>query len=267
MEQNGTNALKGNTSSFKARRWVLVLNNYTDDEFKMLEQHFNKINSTYIIGKEIGESGTPHLQMYLEVKNPISFNALKKLNERLHIEKAKGTIEQNMEYCKKDGNYFTNNISIEEKLLMLEYGNTVWKPWQQNVINLLNQKPDTRTINWIWEENGNVGKSYLCKYISMKYDSIICTGKTNDIFNQLLQWRQKNPDELQTPPCIIDVPRSEFCHINYAAIEQLKNGFVFSGKYEGGKYHGLAPHIFIFANSPPTESKLSCDRWNVIQVE
>lgn len=264
----------GNTrASIRSRRWSLTLNNYTEEEYETITQKFNEKEILYIIGKEVGkENGTPHLQMYIETKNPMALSTLKKINDRMHIEKARGNKKANLKYCMKENDFITTfNIeekkSLEDKLLEYEYKDVEWKDWQQDIINIINQPVDKRKVHWVWEETGNVGKSFLCKYIALKYNAIIASGKTNDIFNQVLNWRNAMPNEAQIPPVIIDVPRSEFSHINYAAIEQLKNGFLYCGKYEGGKVYGLSPHVIVFANSPPNFSQLSEDRFNELNIQ
>lgn len=65
-----------------------------------------ELKLTYLIfGTEIGESGTPHLQGYMESASKTSMSTLKKLIPKAHWEKAKGTSKQASEYCKKDGQY------------------------------------------------------------------------------------------------------------------------------------------------------------------
>lgn len=56
-----------------------------------------------IIGEEVGESGTPHLQGYAEWKNPKSFKVIHQGLEKGHLERRKGTRWQASEYCRKDG--------------------------------------------------------------------------------------------------------------------------------------------------------------------
>ena len=78
----------------KARSFVFTLNNYTDDEFMLIKELKYKY---IVIGDEIGENGTPHLQGYVNFSSPISFNTIKKAMPRAHIETAKGNARQNYE--------------------------------------------------------------------------------------------------------------------------------------------------------------------------
>lgn len=78
------------------------MNNYTDNDISTL----SSLESTYtVIGREVGESGTPHLQGFIVFGKAKRFSALKKIHSGLHWEVARGTSEQASNYCKKDGNY------------------------------------------------------------------------------------------------------------------------------------------------------------------
>lgn len=275
MEHIGTvgtttlgNTLPKSRSTSKGRRWCLTLNNYTDEEFNNLVSCLEQRNSKYILGKEIGENGTPHIQGYFEVKNPISFNSIKKINERIHLEKAKGNQKQNIEYCSKEENFVTNfeNEESEIQLILKKYyTNITWKPWQQQILNLLETEPDERSIYWVYDEKGNVGKSFLAKYIDIKYDAVIASGKKNDIFNQIAEYYEERKKYPQTVIC--DIPRcTEEKFISYAALEAIKNGHIYSGKYTGKKMIFLNPHVIVFSNSLPSRNKFSEDRVKLIEI-
>jgi len=69
--------------------------------------HFKDLPAdvTYIcFGKEVGESGTPHLQGYLELKAKRRMNGVKELLgcARVHLAVSKGTAEENLKYCSKE---------------------------------------------------------------------------------------------------------------------------------------------------------------------
>ena len=88
----------------KARNYCFTLNNYTEEELTHLED----FGGQYIIfGFEEGSQGTKHLQGYCEYENPVTLGRLKKdISDRVHIEKRRGTQEQAIKYCKKDGNWW-----------------------------------------------------------------------------------------------------------------------------------------------------------------
>lgn len=254
----------GNTrSKSRSRKWCFTLNNYSEEEVKKLSQDLSDYK--YVIGREVGESGTPHLQGYVEHKNQITFSKMKKLMPRAHIEKARGNGKQNYTYCSKEGNFITNMDfrTHREKLAdecLTEYNDVKWLPWQQEILDLKNDK---RTIHWYWEAEGNVGKSFLCKYLAITRKVIICEGKKADIFNQV-----NTMIEAKTTPKLIicDIPRTAIDYINYGALEQLKNGMLYSGKYEGGVCIFPSPLVICLANMPPDRSKMSADRWHIVDI-
>lgn len=272
----------GNTSTplprnIRARKWCMTWNNYTIEDFNKLEEEFIKRNYVYIIGKEIGTENTPHLQIYFSSKNPIAFNTLKKRYPHCHIEKAKGNEKSNLKYCSKEGNYSTNQkilISkedyqkkMDEIILLEEYNNDVvkFRDWQLEIMNILNNPVDKRKIYWYWEDKGNVGKTWLGKYIDLKYDVIIADGKSENIFNQVKIFIDEQK-YLNSRIVILDIPRSSYRYTNYGAIEKLKDGWLYSGKYEGGKCRIPKPHIIIFANKEPDYEEMSLDRWIVKKI-
>jgi len=60
------------------------------------------------MGKERAETGTPHLQGYLELGRSRRLGGVKQLlgSDRFHLEKARGTGLEASQYCKKEGDYF-----------------------------------------------------------------------------------------------------------------------------------------------------------------
>lgn len=66
---------------------------------------------------------------------------------------------------------------------------------------------------------------------------------------------------------IFDIPRDtplEDCSLQF--IEDLKNGYVISQKYETRKKVFAVPITIIFSNSFPVKGKLSLDRWRVFNL-
>lgn len=90
-----------------AKRYCFTLNNYGVHEFEELTNAI-KANCSYgIVGREVGASGTPHLQGFCMFTSKCRPNAAKdRLNPRCHVEIARGTPQQNRDYCSKDGDYW-----------------------------------------------------------------------------------------------------------------------------------------------------------------
>ena len=89
--------------------WVFTLNNYTDDEVGILNGVLEDATKCRygVYGREVGESGTPHLQGFVQFvnrKRPNQVSALLGIR-RLHCEARRGTPDEAATYCKKDGDF------------------------------------------------------------------------------------------------------------------------------------------------------------------
>lgn len=96
--------------NLRKRSYCFTLNNYTDEEKYYIKISESNKNFLYLIyGKEIGESGTKHLQGWFQLKEGKSIKSLKKIPgfERMSLEERKGSVEQNEKYCRKDGKTFS----------------------------------------------------------------------------------------------------------------------------------------------------------------
>jgi len=92
--------------------WVFTVNNYRKEDMRALKM-FASVRANKIVymifGKEVGESGTPHLQGYVHFEGRKRFSTVKKfldLSQSPHIEPMRGTPQQASTYCKKDGEFW-----------------------------------------------------------------------------------------------------------------------------------------------------------------
>lgn len=87
--------------------YCFTLNNYVEEEdIPRLQGFFEQEAKYWIIGREVGDSGTPHLQGYVSFRRRRPFSYVRdKLSSRCHIEGSRGTARQNREYCSKGGNF------------------------------------------------------------------------------------------------------------------------------------------------------------------
>jgi hypothetical protein len=247
------------------KRWCLTLNNYSDDEYSSLIDFFSSNSSNkWIVGKERGEKkDTPHLQMYINFKDKIRFTALKKINERLHIEPSRGDELSNVKYCSKEGDYKSFNLKVPRPLKPLPVMDR-W--WQKDLIKIVEDEPHDRLVYWYFSKSGNTGKTTFARYLHRTYGALLLCGKASDMKNSIIEYHKTNGD---TPEIIIyDLPRGfEKEYVSYNGLEEIKNMFFYSGKYEGGMIDGNPPHFIIFSNEQPDVNKMSKDRWRIVDID
>lgn len=265
------------------RKYLFIKFNWTEEERIQMCLTLEKLGKWFIMAREHAPTtGTPHLQGYVEWKNPMKYRVmLDKLPGMSVKTRIDGTLRDQYEYCmKEDKEAYTNIIfddikedkdELRRARIMEEFTDGwVWRPWQLQVQEALQHqmgKNDDRTVNWFWCEKGGTGKSKLAKYLVLEYDAVICSGKSNDIFNQVKAWIDKHEHNEDPSLVIIDNPRSSGNTINYHAVECLKNGMLYSGKYEGGVCVFKCPCVCVFANRPPDQCELSADRWNIHKID
>lgn len=253
---------EGNTNSSSrivkcnpAKHWVFTLNNYKDQDILDICSICSRCSSFYIFGKEIGENGTHHLQGFISFKAKTRPKNL--FTDRIHWEVARGNRQQNIDYCKKDGNYCINGKWVKPlKILKYEdlYG------WQKDVVDMIKNDPDDRKIHYYYEYNGGVGKTSLQKHLVVYHGATVVSGKGADMKYGVLTFNDKKG----YPPDIVCV---NICRsiekISWSGIEEIKDGLFFSGKYESCDFVMNSPWVLVFSNNLPPLDKLSHDKWEI----
>lgn len=118
----------------------MTLNNYTEEERVSILN--NEIFSYIVIGKEVGESGTPHLQMYGQLYSRTRFQTFRvRVNMRMHVEPGRGNAKDAANYCKK------GEQSHDEWKELKEYGphfglNADWE--EKGVMRVQGQRTDLK---------------------------------------------------------------------------------------------------------------------------
>lgn len=91
----------------QSRNWCFTLNNFTDEEEQECEEWVAESHATYLcVGKEVGESGTPHLQGYVQwtARRRLAFCKERFTRAHWEVSRAKDPAAAQT-YCQKDGNY------------------------------------------------------------------------------------------------------------------------------------------------------------------
>lgn len=242
--------------------WFFTWNNYEIADIEILETFFNELCFKYCFQQETGENGTPHLQGIITLKKRARWSEFG-LPKEIHWEKPQH-VTKSYEYCSKietrTGKVFCKNYTPL-------YGNidliTPNKKWQLKILDIIHEKPDIRKVYWFWSEKGGVGKSQFCKYLLVKHHCVfIDEGKKGDIMHCIMVSDMNNKNIV-----IFDVPRDNGNKVSYKSIESIKNGMIFSSKYESGYKIFNSPHLIVFANCEPEYSSLSEDRWVVENID
>lgn len=238
-------------------------NNYKDNSIEILCNLFNHIAYDFVFQEEVGESGTPHLQGVVSLKKRMRWREFG-LPLNIHWEKVK-CVDASYEYCsrpnKRFGKCYSLKYKIPPKLKIIHESD--FYDWQTKLNELLKTEPDDRTINWVWSQNGGVGKSMFCKFLVFHFGAIVCgKGAYSDIINIIFK-----ADMEQTNIVIFDLPRNNGNKISYSALEAIKNGMVCNTKYETGAKLFNPPHIIVFSNAEPEYNSMSDDRFIVLNVD
>jgi len=103
-----------------ARHWCFTLNHPSGDDEAHLGSLCDEIEAGHlrylVMGREVGESGTAHLQGYLELKTPERLVWLRgHVHQYAHFEQRRGTREQARDYCMKDGDWIETGVWREEE--------------------------------------------------------------------------------------------------------------------------------------------------------
>lgn len=276
------------------RNWVFTLNNPEVDDVPVHP------DETYVIWQtEVGESGTRHLQGYIELSRAQRLSNMRSWLPRAHFEPRKGNRVQARDYCCKSdtrvaGPWERGDFRIQGKRTDIddaveiiqadadlpnpmqrvarECPNAYVKfhkgfaalarqlrsmprdegfeprPWQQEVLNYaIETQGKDRGFLWVYDKYGGQGKSRLVRHLVLEHGAIMLEGKVADM----------SCAYDGHPIACIDISRSsaEYSDHMYTFAEKLKNGVIFSSKYESGMKVFKIPAVIFFANHRPDLSK------------
>ena len=282
------NPSKPRTSNLVGSRWCLTVHGANPDGtcplLAALRSQFQK--DEFLLAAVAYETGVhgihPHWQVYFQTAENCRmkqrFSQLLGEDCGFHIELAKGTRNANLKYVyavEKQHQigwlHYTKGHVPPASYKPYKTRNLLWlrdnmKPWQAQITRRVTSTADYRDILWIWQPEGNTGKTYLAKYLHFFHGAIVTGGKPEDMKHAIARWRQITGHYPVT--IIIDVARADtFPKSGYKTIQQIKNALFFSGKYQSGMVAScLPPNIVVFANRKPRLQYMSRDRWVVRKI-
>lgn len=153
-----------------AKTWVFTLNNY-DEKDEQLFQRFagdTEMVTRMVVAREVGETGTPHLQGAVSWKRSKRLAACKKLHPRAHWEKAIAQQEA-FEYCRKaDSDVFIDvdnrrqgkRTDLDEAIASIEQGISTRDLWLTHPKQMIRYSKGLLQFKKIHDAGNSVGEQY-----------------------------------------------------------------------------------------------------------
>lgn len=268
--KKGNNSPSSRKQISPSRHWEFVLNNYQEADILALNKLRSSIVPVIVGQSEVGESGTKHLQVQISFSKKVRpINILKRElgHARCSFRKVRDLHKTRM-YCSKDDTYdghwrLSRGWKRPKELALITYD--ILNDYQKSIADFFQKSCDprfSRDIHWFWEPKGNMGKTILSTFFCDQRDALIIGGKKADCFygvqKYIINHHGAGPEIV-----IIDVPRETLDYVSYSAIEKVKDGLFFSGKFDSDMVRFNRPHVIIFANEEPRRSAMSEDRWKI----
>lgn len=147
----------------------------------------------------------------------------------------------------------------EEIYVPRRFRNAELKPWQVTLKAMTETEADDRTINVFVEEDGNLGKSFLCGTLATSGKAVYVPmmKEAKDVMSMVLC-------KPKLGCYLVDLPRAEtkvVMKAMFAALETIKNGYAYDPRYKFRDEWFEPPHVWVFTNTKPDAELLSTDRW------
>lgn len=288
-----------------AKHWCFTLNNYCDDDERKLQNVGDQV--TYLVyGRERGESGTPHLQGFVSLRQRKRLSQVRALLGIVaHFTVARDP-KRSAEYCKKDGDIYESGTfeggrgrrcdldAFKEEVKGGCYDIKVLRETQSKVVAKygdfcqkyisdkcpLPELPVHALRPWQAELNRKLNLEPDTRKIIFCVDEVGNTGKS-----WFAQYYKRNHERVQIilpgkkadmvyaleynlRVVFLDCPRSKQGDvIQYDFLEELKNGYLFSSKYHSEYKSYGKMHVVCLMNEAPDLTKLSMDRYDMHVME
>lgn len=243
-----------------ARKWCFTMNNYDDCSISSIFKCLNN-NDRCIIGKEVGDKGTPHLQGFVEFATkarPLSRIKVK----GVHFIKCKGSADDNIKYCSKDNDYMIFGdikVRIPRSLNILKEEQL--RPFQRDVAQVFSNPPHDRDMFWYYGDV-NLGKTDIAKYCSHHFGVIPLGGESRHMLSQV--FKADSDVDFIIPLAYGD------SMVSFGTLEKIKDGYFASafGTECNGAVIRPKCSILVLANFPPdrTDRNFHPTKWRVFKV-
>ena len=216
---------------------------------------------------------------FVEVGELIQIAAKRGQGQRSDLDEVRTAIESGMSQQDLESTYFREyamysrfllqyKMNFDQRSIVNELRDSTasvpLRSWQQDCLNIVTTPPGDRKVRWFWENVGNVGKSWMARYLSLHHKATILRSmKKADMLHALTKTIS------DSTIVVFDLTRSTeegAVKVVYEVIEQILDRVISSGKYDSHTMYLQQVHILVFANFEPDRTSMSLDRWDVHHV-
>lgn len=249
----------------------------TDTVEQDLKESFKSLCSKWVFQLEESATGYVHYQGRIRLIKKARLTTLVKT----HFNEFKGihlspTITQNyrnenFSYVMKQDTRLKGpwaDTDREDTYVPVQYRIEKWLPWQQSLLNRIEEDKRSRNYRRVYvliDTVGNSGKTTFAM-------SLTCKGVA-----EYVPPINDSKDLMRMVYCmptsgmyIIDMTRSmnkDKLFGMYSAVEQIKNGHLYDDRYTFRRKIIDAPAVVIMTNEIPESSYLSSDRWCLLTIK
>ncbi|ADB24823.1 putative replicase protein [Chimpanzee stool associated circular ssDNA virus] len=165
-------------------------------------------------------------------------------------------------YETKEGKYWASWDTMGAR--QQRFGKMRWN--QEGAVQALQRTNDREIVVW-YDEQGNMGKSWLCGHLFETGQAYYIPPYMTSIQSMIqtvasLVLQDRDSGYPPRPLIVIDIPRSwKWSTELYTAIEAIKDGLIMDPRYGARpvNIHGIK--VIVLTNTKPKLDKLSEDRW------
>lgn len=287
----------------RAKHWCFTLNNYSQDDIDRIVANSDRFDYV-VFGKEIGASGTPHLQGFVSFPARVRRSVCIAQIGQAHFTVARN-IDNSIQYCKKDGDFIELGVKpagpgsrsdlesfkvavatgcLDLKKLRNDFSE-IYAKYPAFCMQYVQDHMPRKVVEmhplrpWQQALYDNLKREPDSRQIFFIVDPIGNSGKTwfghyycflHENAQVLLPGKKADMAYALNPlsrVVFVDAPRSKQGeYIQYDLLEDIKNGYVFCSKYESRVKQMQPCHVVVFMNEDPDMNKLSKDRYVLRRV-
>lgn len=139
-------------------------------------------------------------------------------------------------------------------------------PWQIDILN--DRFVSNRQVVVVIDKKGCTGKTTVGMNLAAQEKGFMVP-PLDDYKDLMAVVMAKMQHTKSHKIIVIDIPRAikqEKMYPLFAAVESIKNGYVFDTRYKYKEHSFDAPTVVVFMNTEPPERYLSSDRWKLLKI-